>query len=415
VLQQIRWTDPGSPLFSPGQCRRLPASVPIAELPDAESAAAACRTLDEPPRQLGGPFVWGGPALFYLTSLDSAGLAQQLRQAGITRLPRAAAGYRAWQSWWDREHQRLTQDQRQAVWEALDKVRFGEIRECPTVSAYVVLQIAWKLGVGTGDQMDSDCEGGYVRRAFRSRSPAEAYLRELDQELRDQARSFHEELWHDFLRRIPETESEALSGVENPTWYSYRLVRLSGSLAPGGPGEVGDVPFAELVEVPAWGGPVGSTAYLLERVALDPQGNFCRNNNGDFTEGQVPLGLYADRQQAEAECIRRETAARHGVSPFAFPSGHEPGMQGDHVWASSGLSYTRFRNEIRALGLCPPPLEWGGDSPVSPTGHCLFYSKHWLEWWDAQVDRMTPEQREAIWQLLDEIRFHRVTEVQVEQ
>jgi hypothetical protein len=38
----------------------------------------------------------------------------------------------------------------------------------------------------------------------------------------------------------------------------------------------------------------------------------------------------------------------------------------------------------------------------------------WLAWWDERVDAMTDAQREGLWGLLDRLRFHSVTEVNLE-
>jgi hypothetical protein len=156
---------------------------------------------------------------------------------------------------------------------------------------------------------------------------------------------------------------------------------------------------------------VGPTAYVLQRGALDPEGWFCTNNNGDRTEGQVPLALYATQAQAEAEAARREAAAQLGTNPFVFRSLLE-GLYGGDDFGLSSHPYAGFRQAIQQLGLrLPDPRR---KTTVSPSGHCEFRSAPWLAWWDKHVDAMSEAQRAGIWLLLDQIRFHSVTPVTVE-
>jgi hypothetical protein len=382
VVQRIRWTEPG-PYRRLGEWRRrLPAAYPVATFTDPAAARAECRRLEEEARQGVNPFTLGGPALFYQTSLDAGRLHDWLLDRGVTPPTKPGAGHAPWRSWWDAGHERMGGQERDAVWEALDKVRFFEVVERAAPVAYGVIELCWKVGVGVGDPLPSDCEGGVVRKLFRSRPGAERALSELGAQAR-------------------ENERRAIEDGVNHS--SYEVTRLSGPLAPGGAYSVDDAPFVEPAEVPVADGPVGPTAYLLERVALDPEGTFCTNNNGDPTEGRVPLALYATRERAEARRRECEETARELVSPFAFPPPH------NSLFYLTSVPYEGLREGVERLGLKPP-----GGRRGTRAGPGEFAPEAWLGWWDERVDAMTDAQREGLWALLDRLHFRAVTEVRLE-
>jgi hypothetical protein len=389
VVQRNRWSEPG-PGRPPGERRRLPAAVPVATFPDLASARSECRRLEERARRGANPFDLGGPALFYQTSLDAGRLHDWLLDHGVPPPAGPEAGHAEWRSWWAARHKRLSKQQREAVWEALDKARFFEVTEQTAARAYGVLELSWKLGVESGDTLPCDCEGGWVRQLFRSHAHAEKAVAVLSDR-----------------RRAEERYGMDYEGSSHET---FTVERLSGPWASRGECSVDDAPFAELVEAPLADAEVGTTAYLLQRQAIDPEGTFCTDNTGDPTEGQVPLALYPTRERAEAERRRCEEATRRLVSPFAFPAPHEYCTGGDYLGVSS-LTYTRFLKAARGLGVPLPRLPT--TRTVSPTGHCEYRSGPWLAWWDEHVDTMTEEQREAVWGLLDRLHFHTVVQVEL--
>jgi hypothetical protein len=383
VVRRVGWTSRGGP---PDDFpRRLPATYPVASFPTSAEARAEARRLERKARRGVNPFTLGGPALFFQTSLDAGRLSDWLLDRGVTPPTNFEAGHGAWLAWWTSKHQRLSEAGREAVWEALDKVRFFVVDEWPA-TAYAAVQIAWKLGVQRGDLLPSDCEGGYVRRLFRSRPEAERAVADLDGELREQERRDleHEEVNH----------------------AGYEVARL-GLARPRKRRSVGAVPFAELIEVPMPEGETGPTAYLLQRPAFDPEGPFCTDHIGDLTEGVVPLGLYPTREQAEAARQRCEAEARRLVSPFAFPPPHYSLL---HL---TRLSYAQLKKATRRLGLDPAVRPKG--TIVRPQlGVTEYWPELWLRWWDERVDAMTDEQREGVWALLDRLRLCSVEEVTLE-
>jgi hypothetical protein len=388
------------------QRRRLPGAVPVSAFTRYPAAQDECLRLESEARRKVNPFTVGGPALFYQTGLDAARLHDWLLDHGVTPPDKPEAGHGVWLKWWDARHKRLSEQQRAAVWEALDKVRFFEVSERPRTAAYGVVGFLWKLGVQYGDDMESDCEGGTLRRLCRSRRQANRSLAVVEGELRAGERSGVEDWRNSYESRHGELEEDE----EFVPWV-YQLRRLSGPFASGTTGSVEDIPLAEIVEIPIEGELAGSGAYLVQRVALDPEGPRCTDNNGDPTDGQVPLALYPTRKQADRERDRLEGAVRRLVNPFAFPDPQEGLTVGDHFGLSSH-TYSQFRREIRNLGL---PLPDSDDrATVSASGLTLFRSAPWLAWWDKRVDAMSDEQREAIWDLLDLLRFHSVSQVRLE-
>jgi hypothetical protein len=386
VVERIRYTE--SALYGAlgGRRLRLPAAYPVASFASFAEAQAECRRLERAARKSVNPFALGAPALFYQTSLDSGRLSDWLLDHGVKPPARPERGHTAWLAWWKAKNKGLSEAQRGAVWEALDNVRFYEASGWPAV-AYAAVEVAWKVGVPSGDVLPADCEGGHVRRLFRSRAAAERAVAELDENLRQQER--------DFLRE------------EGMNYAGYGVNRVGAPRGSRKRRSINTAPFAELVEVPMPEGEVGSAAYLLQRPAFEPEGGICTNGNGDPTEGVVPLALYATTEAAESARRSREQAARLLVSPFAFPPPHYS------LFDITKLSFEQLKARVARLGL-PLPVRPKG-TPVRPElGVTEYWPELWLAWWEEHVDAMSDEQREGLWALLDRLKLFTVAGVKVE-
>jgi hypothetical protein len=376
AVERRRWAD--------GQCarppstfrRRIPAADVVATFPDRAAAEAECRRLEAEAREGADPFLLGGPALWYQTSLDSGRLNDWLLDHDVPVPKKPPAGHQAWHRWWQRERGTLSERQRADVWEALDKARFYAVTERPAASAYAVVTVCWKDGVDIGEALPSDPEGGHLHGVYRTAERAEIERAELDARLRHEQR--------DLLANEP------------VNYTSFEVIRPGLTLAEA---TVEQVPFAETIEVPVWGG-IGPTAYLLSRPAYDTGGGGCRNFNGDPTEGVVPLALFGTRQAAEAERARRVAEARQAVGPFAFAPPH---FSLDYLTARTEEDLCRA---VRASGLQFPSAK--------ARSHAWGWPLLWSDWWDQGVDRMSDEQREGVWSLLESLRFFDVTEVSMQ-
>jgi len=103
--------------------------------------------------------------------------------------------------------------------------------------------------------------------------------------------------------------------------------------------------------------------------------------------GDVAERVFTDRAAAEAHRLELERSVRTWANPLA--SGKPETL------SSGGLP--KFMQAIRAMGL---PSRVAGES--------------WGEWWDHVYPEMRPEQRDAVWNLLDKLHYFVVVEVPLE-
>jgi len=89
----------------------------------------------------------------------------------------------------------------------------------------------------------------------------------------------------------------------------------------------------------------------------------------------MPLRVFPDRENATAHRDELIAAARELMNPFQL-----------FVPEQSGLVAEAF---FEAIGRIDPPLP-------RPT---YFDSGEWREWWDLCQDEITPDQRNAAWNL----------------
>jgi hypothetical protein len=109
--------------------------------------------------------------------------------------------------------------------------------------------------------------------------------------------------------------------------------------------------------------------------------------------GGVPVRAFASRARAEACARNLERAARKEVSPFVF---------GDLGYLSS-LSLEEFCDFLRTLKVRPPPIESLERHPFA----------RWREWWDEHAGGLSEGKRDAIWDMLDRLRFYEVVETEL--
>lgn len=110
-------------------------------------------------------------------------------------------------------------------------------------------------------------------------------------------------------------------------------------------------------------------------------------------DGLTPYSAYKTREEAEAERLESEDIARDtmDLSPFE--------MNGLCNWSEwSSLPEEEAVARVEALGL-----------PAPAQSHRK--TRDWEEWWNAHQD-LDYEQEEAVWNLLDKIRFYDVVEVE---
>jgi hypothetical protein len=136
--------------------------------------------------------------------------------------------------------------------------------------------------------------------------------------------------------------------------------------------------------------------YVVERLSWHfwcDDGNQPCCNSGE-EQGGVPVEVFANQSRARALCKDLERQARAEVCPFQFHHA-EPEML-------SSKSEKEFHKAIRRIGL---PL------PTAPEGGYV----NWYHWWQGVEPTLTPDQREAVWDLLDQVQFYRVGSCELEE
>ena len=128
VLRRRNWRFAGDHLVL------LPGHVRLQSYNDADEAAKVCREKDQTVRARVTPFRCGGPSLRNQTSLDADRLRDWALDQGLTT-PEGDE----WAAWSDEQHPQLTELQRDAMWKALDRLRFYEIVEQASPGPYLEL------------------------------------------------------------------------------------------------------------------------------------------------------------------------------------------------------------------------------------------------------------------------------------
>jgi hypothetical protein len=104
--------------------------------------------------------------------------------------------------------------------------------------------------------------------------------------------------------------------------------------------------------------------------------------------GRTRLVSFAEHDQAEAECRKREDEARAGINPFT--------CDGPALITKTSLDEGRLHDWILDLDLTPPRN--------SKT------DRDWVGWWKKTAPRMTDLQRARMWEAFDRLRFFEVVE-----
>jgi hypothetical protein len=136
LVQTVHWEpefdaaewEPSSDRF---HCPDPEGGAPVKAFTDLTTADAFCTSCEGAARgpknaymRHPNPFCFGGK-LKEQTSLPEGVFRDWLLDAGLTPL-RASHD---WKGWWDRQQEKMTEEQRRKVWEALDKVRFYRVVE----------------------------------------------------------------------------------------------------------------------------------------------------------------------------------------------------------------------------------------------------------------------------------------------
>lgn len=180
VLERVNWRR------TRHSCVRLPGATRVRSFDDPQAAYQEQKRLEAEARDRVNPFICGGSMLHCQVSLPPEALCDWLYEAGITPPPDPSRLSEPWAKWWAAEHAQWTTEQRERVWEAVDRIRFYRVVErelCPLL--YVVVEILWLYN---DSWYDANPEGGSVVRAFRTRAQAQAYCDLANQQARERER-----------------------------------------------------------------------------------------------------------------------------------------------------------------------------------------------------------------------------------
>ncbi|HET6573016.1 MAG TPA: hypothetical protein VFG68_05395 [Fimbriiglobus sp.] len=136
----------------------------------------------------------------------------------------------------------------------------------------------------------------------------------------------------------------------------------------------------------------GATVYLVERAAYTAWGyggaiQYTASASDDG-ESFVPVRAFADKSAAEACRAELEAEARRELCPALFANELPKDLTA----------------KLKAAGATPPKF----------TGPDYNHGEQFRKWWADHAADLTPAQRAAVWDLLDDVTFYRVTEMTLE-
>jgi len=148
-------------------------------------------------------------------------------------------------------------------------------------------------------------------------------------------------------------------------------------------------PFLTQGQVMAAAAPT-TKAYIVQRINWNYNDEYFYRGAGEGDD--QPVKAFRDRARAEAhlrKLVDDECADWDGVNPFEM---------GQSLADVTSMSGTELANAVRAVGLRPPDA----NSEINE-----LYT--WYEWYSGPG-----EESEAVWRLLDRIRFFEIIEIAVE-
>lgn len=239
VVKRLNWAESYS-----GKLTRRPGEVAVLSFGTREAADAECAKREAEFRAAVNPFECG-PAVHYWSHLDEPRLRDWLMDRGITP-PDAKGKETNWSAWWKKNRKAFSDEQKTAVWEALDKVRFFAVREEPARAVgYAVVQINWEYN---DEFYDAHAEQGEVLQVFRTRERAQADC--------DESNFIARDAWSDSidsaLEEIALDDEDEFSMFDMQDRLRRRRGMLPGAKLKKGEGRFRNtdgVPFYEVIEV----------------------------------------------------------------------------------------------------------------------------------------------------------------------
>jgi hypothetical protein len=345
---------------------------------DEASAIAHCGELNANYFRLANPFEMG-ESLFDVTNFASYALCDWLMDRDLTP-PSPNDDRRTWADWW----RTLDEPQRHLAWPAFNKVRFCEVREREPNIAMVPYLVAW-LSNENGD-FTANYEGGELEFVASKSYDFQDWVEEFavargDVEFQYFGATFianHRARFHDDLRFDPPPRPIH-------TIYTQRSDAI---------------PWCGIEEVPARG-ELGERVFVLTRRSAWrlPKPAFWLDSETNTRPLQFPLAVHGKANDAHAAAWELELETRAYLNPFRY----------EHPSNLTSLSEPAYRAMVLQLGLELPPSGWG-ECVMSLID--LQPDPAWIAWYENAVCLISDEQREMIWDLLDQLRFYTVVELE---
>ncbi|HVK19368.1 MAG TPA: hypothetical protein VM533_20710 [Fimbriiglobus sp.] len=391
IVRRLNWKSPVA-----GRYVRLPGWTEVAAFDAAETADADRRRREQEVRTVVNPFACVG-SFVEMSSLPGPVLADWLMDGGLE--PPAGAPFDQWRAWWDAAAGTMTAEERAHAWAGFDKLRFYDAAERPPGQVHAVLNVHWERRY---DDWSAPYEGGDPLRAFRSAAAAEVDCRQVGEGIRSSLRVDEERYRFSFV----------LVGARAQAGHDPFFEHRAGNV------EVGDsARFTEAAAVPVAGdlGAVkaGWSVYLVQRLSwswhvAEGTVHWITQFDRERIDG-VPVMAFLSRQEAEAYAWELDYVTRMYLNPFRF--GHPDEL--------SSVPEFGFRSVLGDAGLDLPAGDWHMRErwrvePYPDEGVRGVPAVHlWEDWWAATADGLSAAQREAVWDLLDQLRFYQVRAIEL--
>jgi hypothetical protein len=375
IVERLNWRPSGDGWLG------LPGSDRVRTFPDREAAEADTRRREWDVRRRVNPFRCGGPRLHYQTRFDAARLFDWFLDLGLDP-PGVTPDSAVWAAWWDRYQPEMTDAQRAAAWEVLDRVRFFRVTEGPAGRAiHLVAEPHFEQDPIAFPDWTYRYVGCTPYMMVRTRETADDLCHQLhvDRVVRQGGHASGPDTLESWVR--PELDPFAAEEpVIDPDW-----------LGPSASAEHRPLELTARRE-PA----PGSTLYVVLRrhwrVEQSEDGWWRWSLTSAKTCGRSVAAF--DTLAAADECMARlETEARAYPSPFRFGTPHE--------W--SPLDATAIWGTLYNLAPIDFTNMWEDYKAADPL---------WSHWWDDAAPHLNDEQVEIAWALFERLRFYEVVGVE---
>ena len=361
---------------------RLPGADHLEPFADRAEAEAIAREREWELRRRINPFRCGGPFIHYQTSLDAARLHDWFLDAGLDS-PGAVRDSNAWAELWDRDRAAMSDAQRAAAWEALDRVRFFRVSEGPDFRRmFLVAEPHFEQDPLLDPyRWEEHYVGSTPYMLVRQRETANDLCHQIfvDQVGREGGYVGYSSQPESWVRLDPDPFDDA-----PPPVASY---------------ELGGAQYAEYRSVdfyPSREPMPGQTVYVVLRRHWKlerPDESTWRWSRTEARSCGWPVAAYDSLAAADAHIAGLEAEARTSPLPFRFGTPHEWGI-------------------LDAGGI------YGTLSQIHPINFSTLWNKYeaqdpaWISWWDEAVTVATPDDVQLLWSLYDNLRFYMVVEVE---